>query len=250
MYIRTNVINKPIGVPIPEALRFDWKSPNWSGYVNAARKRNTFFSIYGEWTVPTISANPTDYTAAVSIWVGIDGFFNSLGSIIQVGITADYKTPDSTPGYFAWVEIGEPTSDNNKALDSSSYPVNPGDKMFGAILQLNGSLWILWLQNKSRKWDSIGLVNYDGPGKAAEFIVEAPFYKPLDAQAPLADYGQVIFDNCSINGDTVNFSRLQKGYMFINDPKESISTPEKTDSEKDGFTVVYGKEFIPFPPED
>lgn len=231
-----------------------WRSDIWSGYLKGGRsgQPSSFSSAYGEWTVPAISSTSTDLTAQVVVWIGIGGGgpyrgLPDTGSVIQIGTGAYYDKTSKSPRYYAWWETIEPS--NPLPEQPISNTIMPGDQIKAFVNQLNGSLWLVGLINDTQNWVFAQKVTYNGDITTAEFIVEAPQtgIGPGRTVLPLANYGEVRFDNCLINGQNPNFDLGDWGEMYPPyNPNKTISRPGAPDRtpdlniEGDGFYVVYG----------
>jgi hypothetical protein len=222
-------------------------SPNWSGY---ALSSGPFFSVSGEWTVPTVFGDAGDHS---SIWIGIDGRDND--SLIQVGTAQNYSSGflgtglGGGPEYYAWWEV---LPDSEEQFPN---PVSPGDHMI-AVVSLRGEpapgspmTWLIFLMNQTQHWTATRTVTYSGPLASAEWIVEAPQACLIDhhfCSNALADYGSATFDVF----DTVN--SLSPGLtpsssIVLVQGGNNVSTPSDPDGDKDGFTVAFGSQ-KPLPP--
>src|SRR5690349_20759751 len=72
---------------------------NWSGYaVQTTSPTDSFTSVSGSWTVPTVS--PTAANTYSGIWIGFDGL--TTGTVEQIGILANYLATAGAPEYYAF----------------------------------------------------------------------------------------------------------------------------------------------------
>lgn len=182
---------------------------NWSGYERIAQP-GTITEVAALWHVPSIPYNPTDSTADVLIWIGID-----VGNpqLIQIGTGADYLTSDGSPRYYAWYEI-LPTIPTVRILPTDQYPVRPDDEITGEIIQLTSTSMYMALNNYTQNWRfSLPAVDYTGPRQTADFIVERGLNSVTKQLYPLADYGQVTIRNCKINRRPARFNISEQVIM-------------------------------------
>ncbi len=72
-------------------------STNWSGYADDNSTGNTYSTVTGNWTEPTVTCSGSTESLA-AFWVGIDGF--TSGSVEQDGTLAEcyFGPPTTTPG--------------------------------------------------------------------------------------------------------------------------------------------------------
>jgi hypothetical protein len=99
--------------------------------------------------VPSVVC-PGGVTAYSAQWIGIDGYGSD--TVEQDGTEADCLS--GTPYYGAWYEMYGDSGVNGGAqvaLDSSSYPVSPGDQMT-ATVSFAGSTWTLAITDTTSHW--------------------------------------------------------------------------------------------------
>ncbi len=204
---------------------------NWSGQIDVAQS-TLITSVAGDWTVPGVAASPTDVLSAS--WVGIDGVDTS--SLIQTG-TVQASGPDyGGTQYQAWVELlpGAPETIGNQ---SGPAPVEPGDVMSAAILEVSPDLWSIDLDDITQKWSFSQQFSYSTPGFTAEWIEEAP---TVDGSvAALADYGSTSFSDLKAGGSAPTAADLFPVYMGEQDGA-IISYPGAFNPGSDSFPVFYG----------
>lgn len=211
-----------------------WASHNWSGYAVEAVRKHDFTSISGDWIVPKVKASyKNSYSGA---WIGIDGFNNDY--LIQIGTVQEYK--NGRAHYYAFWE----TLPNNKNIVDIHYPVSPYDHMHAQIKNKCDSLWELLLVNKTKGWTFRKKVIYEGPGRSAEWIIEAPVINGV--VAPLANYGKTKFFHLKVNRYEPGLQPIDRGVMIQNG--RIVSTPSYPDYDGDAFAIAYGSQ-MPRPPD-
>lgn len=182
---------------------------NWCGGVALPPSGDTMFWVEGSWQMPAVAppeGATEGQTYAVSIWVGIDGYQNSI-DVLQAGCDAEVILSQGATSvrYLPWYEWC-PLKSQYLGL-----PVSAGDMLYCRIQVIagsgNNSASIL-LQNQTTN-QSLTPVNLtvDAPlglslaGNSAEWIVEAS-----DRLGPLADFGPVTISSCyagTLGGATI-----------------------------------------------
>lgn len=171
-------------------------SANWAGYVETA---STTTDVSGTWNEPQASCTGKKYRYS-AFWVGMDGF--SSNSVEQIGTDSDCDGKDG-PSYYAWYEMYPA---NPVYLDTSSYPVSPGDSLTGQVSG-SGTTFTVTLTD-SGKWNYQAVV--DVPSAPAlssgEWIAEAPSLCSARRCkiAQLADFGTVSFSNAEADGKAIS----------------------------------------------
>ena len=170
-------------------------STNWSGYVALAGSGQTFTSVSGSWTVPTITG-PSTGNAYSSVWVGIDGFGSS--TVEQIGTAGDIS--NGTPSYYAWFEFYP-----GPGYLIGGLTITPGDQM-SALVRYDGKSgtnynYYLLLADFTSGYYADGEIpiTTNAARTSAEWIAEAPTVGTQ--QSSLADFGSITFtaDTAAIN---------------------------------------------------
>jgi hypothetical protein len=176
------------------------ESSNWSGYVDTG-STGAFTSVYGDWTVPTLTCN-SGKNAYASAWIGIDG--DGSSTVEQDGIEADCSQ-SNVASYYAWYEMfGDNAVDGGDEVelnpDPGYYPVSPGDQM-SASVSVAGNEWTLAISDLTKGWNykTSPAITFSAAQESAEWIVERPEVGS-DKTVPLADFGSVTFTNATVNG--------------------------------------------------
>lgn len=236
-----------------------WSSTNWSGYAIGNNTNKAYQSVSATWKVPQVqtrapsqpqptswwgrlwqwlsslfggggsgsTGTPDSYSAA---WIGIDGFNNS--NLIQTGTAQNIV--NGQPQYYAWWET---LPNPETQIDSSQYPVSPGDSMVAHITEQSDGTWQIALGNQTQGWvfQKTG-IQYQGPQTSVEWIMEAP---QLNGNVTnLANYGEMTFSSILINGSSANLQPSNAGVMMQNGTQ--ISTPSLPNSTGNAFNVGYG----------
>jgi hypothetical protein len=205
---------------------------NWSGYVATG---SGFSNVTGSWTVPAIVCSSTD--SHLFEWVGIDG--RTDNTVEQDGINADCLS--GVPHYGAWYEMDGDDAVNqgwSVALSTSSYPVQPGDAMTGAV-SVTGSNWTLALSDATQGWSFSIPITWSGPQQAtAEWIVERPGLWGQPALPCLSDFGTATFTGASAtdaagSGPISSFAN-EPVYMF--DGNTMLAAPGQLDPTGQSFS--------------
>jgi hypothetical protein len=177
----------------------------WAGKTMVAKEGQTFKSVHGVWMVPGVTnpahgpyanADPGEWAAAS--WVGLDGFGNSTGDLIQAG------TNQQTFGtnYYAWAEWVPAPS-----FQLSNMSISPGDTVAVSVQVLTAGLPAdlavfeigeVTFVNETQGVATSVLMIGAGEGKTrfqgltAEWILETPARNNTDL-APLAYFGMLAF---------------------------------------------------------
>jgi hypothetical protein len=232
-----------------------WASGNWSGYAVSQTtppglpcvpaSGNTYTSVTGTWTVPTVTGSRTtsSYSAA---WAGIDGFTNS--NLIQAGTEQDYVR--GSAHYAAWWEI-LPAPET--VIPSIS--VLPGDSITVSISKISGSQWSIAVTDNGKPGHAAQPAftttqMYSGAGTSAEWIMEAP--QVNGRVATLAHYGSSIFDQGTADAVSPGLAagtggELVQGSFFRSQVVSVPSGPDTGAPAGDGFAVAYGSVVPPAP---
>jgi hypothetical protein len=209
-----------LAVTVPSPSDF---AENWSGY-SVDGSAGTFDAITGSWTVPTLSCGSVssghDYYSVQ--WIGIDGDNNN--TVEQDGTEADCV--DGSPSYEAWWALIGATNlsaandgDSDVELDTSQYPVLPGDVVESSVTespQGPNQVWTFaiadypnagsstpnWTFNLS---ETVDAADYDGTlpqMSSVEWITERPELCLNDSCsmsqiASLAPFGSVTFSDAT-----------------------------------------------------
>jgi hypothetical protein len=226
----------PGGADAASSAALGWASSNWSGYALSAPAASSFRSVSGQWKVPSVGR--TMHATFSAAWVGIDGFSNN--ALIQTGTEQDYA--NGSAHYVAWWT----TSAQGFIEQPIAEPVAPGDPMTAAISG-TGTMWRVSLADHSKihPWTfTTGSIRYTGPGKSAEWILEAPTVG--GRQASLARYSSpTAFDPGTVNGASPKLGARAGGEMVQGG--RVVSIPSSPDSDRDGFNISYGAVAPPSP---
>lgn len=227
--------------PPPPSTAPCWGSSNWSGYALSTTtptglscvpaSGQTYTSVSGTWTVPTVQGSGTTNTYS-AVWTGIDGFTNS--NLIQAGTAQDFT--GGSPHYYAWWEI-LPAAETV----IPSITVQPGDSITVSIAKQQPSgPWTITVTDGAQTFTTTQ--SYSGPGTSAEWIVEAP---AIGSITTLANYGSTIFDLGTANTGSPALAAGSGGEMVQGHghSQQVVSIPSGPDTGQpigDGFAVAYG----------
>ncbi len=208
---------------------------NFSGYIAYAAPGQSFTAVSASWKVPTVTCQP-GATSWAAQWPGI----GDDTTVQQDGTETDCF--GGTPAYWAWYEMyGDPAVNGGYAvpLDSSSYPVLPGDAMTGTI-SLSGSTWQLALSDATRNWTF--QTQFASPASglsqaSAEWMVEDPNGCSPQCET-LAQFSPVQFAGASAtaNGVTGPISSFPLVAMSIDQNSTLLASSGPLDATGDGFT--------------
>jgi hypothetical protein len=199
---------------------------NWSGYVDTG---GTFSDVSGSWIQPAVSCRAGKVGFA-AFWVGIDGFTTPPAE--QAGTEVWCKGQQTT--YEAVYEL-YPAAE--VFLNSSTYPVLPGDTLTARVSAGTGSLFTISLSS-SRGWDFTTTGSDPGALKSsAEWIAEAPWLCVVIQcfVSPLANFGTVDFTGASASSsastgsisaypyESIVMAKLKKKVTLIKADPSSLS---------------------------
>jgi peptidase A4-like protein len=164
-------------------------SANWSGYLAAG---GPFSVTDATFNVPNLTAAPS--TTSTSEWVGIDGTNPKDRSLIQAGVSETYDPHANLVRFHAWWEI-------MPALETIvPLPVDAGDRISVSIGRLSSGTWRIAIRNVTRHRAFTTTQPYSGPGRTADWIVEAPS-DPRGRIKTLGHYvPDVTFSNVHLGG--------------------------------------------------
>jgi len=161
---------------------------NWSGYADTG---GVFTDASGSWVQPAVSCGKSGLGFA-AFWVGIDGFTSP--TVEQTGTEAACQGPQTT--YDAFYELYPAAA---VILNSTAYPIIPGDTVTAGVSAGSGSVFTITLSS-SRGW--VFTTTGSAPaavGSSAEWVAEAPSLCALTQcfVLPLANFGTVDFTGAS-----------------------------------------------------
>ncbi|WP_368490138.1 G1 family glutamic endopeptidase [Clostridium sp. BJN0013] len=177
------------------------KSSNWAGYiVTPASESDSYTSISGSWTVPSISSNNENTVAAQ--WIGLGGIDSS--DLLQMGTMEELENGQPVAVVF-WEQLPDVAQNIMTIPINSTISVN--------IYNSSGYTWNLTFtvttpsaevktQTISTTLDS----SYaEGIGTSAEWISEDPsdVYGQL---VPLANTDVVKYESAKVNGNSLSDS--------------------------------------------
>ena len=186
----------------------------WGGQVVGYNAHGQFTQIQASWQVPVLHCSAIDDVfnrfANVKVWTGFGG-------------TSDPNAPDPAlvqTGSESWCSLTGQQQDQawwevfltlpiypEVDLPTSSYPVQPGDHMFGEVFYTGGgtgNTYELYLADSTQNWHfdlvcpsaqcaygTVPVTIPNGYPAHAEAIVE----RDSTAGSPLPDFGQILFTN-------------------------------------------------------
>lgn len=200
---------------------------NWSGYADIACPTCSLRYVSADFTVPHLNTAKSPDNSWAGHWVGLDGATNS--TVEQVGI--DTYVSGGVDYYYAWYEMF-PAATQVYALAA-----NPGDNIQVSVYTVNGTYYLsLNDTTLGAGFSATATVpaGYTGQNKSAEVITEAPSEVSGSSliQLPLADYGQVNYNNATVtsrNGTHggLGSTSLWNGYAvkMVGSSGATLSTP-------------------------
>jgi hypothetical protein len=203
-------------------------SGNWSGYADIACPTCALRYVSADFTVPHLNPAKSPNNSWAAHWVGLDGATNS--TVEQVGI--DTYIDNGVDYYYAWYEMFPAATTQVYSLAAS-----PGDNIQVGVYTVNGTYYLsLNDTTLGAGFNATATVpaGYTGQNKSAEVITEAPSELSGSSliQLPLADYGQVNYNNATVtsrNGTHggLGSTSLWNGYAvkMVGSSGATLSTP-------------------------
>lgn len=176
---------------------------NWAGYVASG---GTYTTVTSSWIQPAVACPAATGTTvpAAAFWVGLDGWSDT--SVEQTGTWADCS--NGTPHYRAWYEF---------------YPASPvyysdtvavGDTITASVQYEGNGYYAVDLADINRGWAEDHTFTSSGDADdSAEVVAEAP--GSSSGEVPLADYGDITFQNSTIDGGSLAAAGAQPVNMAI-----------------------------------
>ncbi|MGC9260506.1 MAG: G1 family glutamic endopeptidase [Phycisphaerae bacterium] len=166
-------------------------SSNWAGYADVATSASeSFSSVSGQWTVPTVTGSSFGSGSYSAFWVGLDGYSSS--TVEQIGIGADVI--GGRAEYYAWYEM--------YPSDAYEIPLNitAGNAITASVSYVGNNKYDLLIDDLSthRSYSTVQ-VSAAGQRSSAEWIAEAP--SSSSGVLPLANFGTVTFSNAAATMD-------------------------------------------------
>jgi hypothetical protein len=175
------------------------QSKNWAGYISANSlidpSPNSCSFVTGTFNIPSLSRGVSTYNNNVSIWVGMDGAFNSNPTIQQIGIDLQYV--NSKTIIYAWFQMYP-----NPPYKINNFPANVGDVISVSVkvASTEGSTTTYELtianvtQHESITIPTSQTISNNSMQQCVEWIVEAPSIG--DTISPLSEFSPVTWTNC------------------------------------------------------
>jgi hypothetical protein len=165
-------------------------SLSWAGYAvsdDFAVPPLEVRSISASWTVPAVSGSLRN--AFSSAWVGLGG--QTDNTLIQAGTEQDLVNGQVT--YYAWYEMLP-----DYAVVVTDITVSPGDVIAASVALVDSSAnkWLIQISDATNGQAFSKNVVYNSSRSSGEWILERPSVN--NKIAPLSDFGNITFQDCSI----------------------------------------------------
>jgi hypothetical protein len=222
-------------------------SATLTGTVNPGGSATKYYFEYGTSTgygSVTATVKAGSGTTSVSVSAPVSGLAPTTTYDFQL-----VASNSSGTAYGGNLSFSTGASSSGGSGGAACGAVNPGDAMTAAIIKGSGSNWTITIADSTGGWTFTTTIPYTGKGASAEWIVEAPSLCTVHCTiATLADYGQVTFDNGTVNGGaSPKLSASDAGEMLAKNGTV-ISIPSGPDSDQNGFNCAYGSIAPPPPP--
>jgi hypothetical protein len=205
-------------------------STNWSGYADDNSKGNTYSTVTGKWSEPSVTCTST--TSLAAFWVGIDGYSSS--SVEQDGTLAECYL--GTAYYFSWWEM-YPTN----AVQVVGESVSPGDSISASVVK-SGSSYALKVTDSTHTANSFSTTQTCSgcADSSAEWIAEAP--SGSAGVYPLPDFHTWTESSATVkSGSTTGVISTfpDDEITMINSSGATKARPGALNSTGNGFTVTW-----------
>ena len=205
-------------------------STNWSGYADDNSKGNTYSTVTGKWSEPSVTC--TSATSLAAFWVGIDGYSSS--SVEQDGTLAECYL--GTAYYFSWWEM-YPTN----AVQVVGQSVVPGDSISASVVK-SGSSYALKVTDSTHTANSFTTTQSCSgcADSSAEWIAEAP--SGSAGVYPLSNFHTWTESSATVkSGSTTGVISTfpDDEITMINSSGATKARPGALNSSGNGFTVTW-----------
>ncbi len=174
-----------------------WAGWGISGSLLSLAVKNSYTSISGEFTVPTV----TGAAGQVGFWYGLGGAYSDPLEQTGVAVTIVHGQP-VYQGFWEVVNSGD------KGAVFYTKTVRPGDFMaalvnYSSSPSSTGGTYRLFLRDATRGWSEdkviparshLGTTSMDSAEAIVEDVGDTPSY-----DAPLPDFGTIRMDNIAVN---------------------------------------------------
>jgi len=205
-------------------------STNWSGYADDNSKGNTYSTVTGKWSEPSVTCTST--TSLAAFWVGIDGYSSS--SVEQDGTLAECYLGSAY--YFSWWEM-YPTN----AIQVVGESVSAGDSISASVVK-SGSSYTLKVTDSTHTANSFTTTQTCSgcADSSAEWIAEAP--SGSSGVYPLPDFHSWTEKSATVkSGSTTGVISTfpDDEITMINSSGATKAKPGALNSTGNGFTVTW-----------
>ena len=197
-------------------------SSDWSGYTVSAdllSPKAAVTSVTGSWTIPTVTASPSNSFSAA--WIGVGGQYDQ--ALIQTGTEHDWV--NGSPSYAAWYELLPQDS------VQLSMTISPGDVMTASITLQDAATqtWAIQITDTTKGQIFKQNFNYPTTRLSAEWIIERPVTN--NRISTFASFSRVTFTGCSatLNGRTGSITDFPHSSFSLigrmNNYLDAVSSP-------------------------
>lgn len=204
-------------------------SSNWAGYADTS---NTYSTVTGNWTEPSVSCTST--TALAAFWVGIDGF--TSGTVEQDGTLAECS--GGRLFSFSWWEM-YPT--NSIQVVGSS--VAAGDSISSSVVR-SGTTYTLKVTDSTHPANSFTRTETCSScaNSSAEWIAEAP--SGSGGIFPLPNFHSWTASGATVKGGSTTgvISTFPNDKInMVNSSGQTKATTGALNGSGNGFTVTWNR---------
>jgi hypothetical protein len=217
------------------------QSTNWSGYNQGTLEQGgkLFYSISGNWTVPTATQHTRGQAEYSADWIGIGGGCVDAGclitdaTLIQTGTEQDVAS-NGTPSYSAWWEIIPAPS-----LTITSMKIHAGDRMYASVAEAvpYSNVWTITIKDLTDGQSYTTTVPYSSSHDTAEWIEETPLIIGTNGGfAALPNLTSPVFDHATTDGASANLKSSEE-IQLVDSSGKVIADPSAPDPDRDGFNI-------------
>ncbi|MGC7870501.1 G1 family glutamic endopeptidase [Desulfosporosinus sp. SYSU MS00001] len=206
-------------------------SENWAGYINTPDTGESYTSVSGSWTIPTISASQTDAVAAQ--WIGLGGV--SSTDLLQMGTIEEIDNGQPVAKVF-WEKL--PSTAQNvmtvpigSTISASIAPSTGSSSTWTLTFTING-------ETPGQTIPSVTLSSdyAQGIGTSAEWISEDPSNQNGQLY-PLANMGSFTYHSAMVNGQSLKSIGNVQPVALVSQSGDVLIAPSKLGSDGESFST-------------
>ncbi|WP_088187491.1 G1 family glutamic endopeptidase [Desulfosporosinus sp. FKA] len=206
-------------------------SENWAGYINTPNTGESYKSVSGSWTVPSISANQPDAVAAQ--WIGLGGVSSS--DLLQMGTIEEIENGQPVAKVF-WEEL--PSTAQNvmtvpigATISASIAPSTDSSSTWTLTFTINGNTPSQTIPPVTLSSDYAQEI-----GTSAEWISEDPSNQNGQLY-PLANMGSITYHSAMVNGQSLKSIGNVQPVALVSQSGNVLIAPSELGSDGESFST-------------